>query len=339
MKKLWTPEMEVVLRKEYPDHGSVWCGNILNMKPKQVTKRASVIGIRVTQERSRQRQSENIQHIWDEHPEKFSGVDYRLFVDCKTKEVAYILGFLWADGYLNENYPSRIVLEIVRDDWENIKPVFDKTGSWCVTNRNRKGRRPQSRAQISNKRMAKYLRECGYGNKNKISACGILEKIPDHLKHYWWRGFFDGDGCVYYNKKECCYQLSLAGSYKQDWKFAKNLFLLLDVRYSIQRIKKNKSNSQSSCVRITNKDGVKKFCEYIYGSYDGIGLERKYQKYVDLLEFVNGGANLGNDLRARREWVKQMKDSGMIVKHIASCLGVSEIIIYRDLVFMKDSGK
>jgi hypothetical protein len=263
------------------------------MKPRQATKRANVLGLRVTTERRSQKQSENIRSLWDNHPERMSGVDYRVFINCKTKEAAYILGFLWADGYLNRNYPNRIVLEIVRGDWNSICSVFAVTGSWCVTYRKRRNRRPQARAEISNKKMAAFLRECGYGEKNKRSACGILGKIPDHLKKYWWRGFFDGDGCVYLNKDEYAYQVNLAGGFKQDWTFAENLMLSLGIRYVIarrqqKRKKKNGKAMSSSCVRITNKDGVKRFCEYIYGDYDGIGLSRKYNKYEDLIAFAFG---------------------------------------------------
>ena len=60
-------------------------------------------------------------------------------------------------------------------------------------------------------------------------------------------------------------------------------------------------------------------------------MTRKYKKYVDLVSFVEGGANLGNDLRAGREWVRQMKDDGMIMRHIGACLGVSERMVGRYL--------
>ena len=49
------------------------------------------------------------------------------------------------------------------------------------------------------------------------------------------------------------------------------------------------------------------------------------------MSFVEGGANLGNDLRAGREWVRQMKDDGMIMRHIGACLGVSERMVGRYL--------
>jgi hypothetical protein len=299
MKKLWTPEMDIMLCKEYPSRGSIWCGNLLYMKPRQVTKRASVLGLRVTAERSIQRQSENVRCLWDNHPEKMSGVDYRVFIDCKTKEVAYVLGFLWADGYLNRNHPYLIGLEIVRDDWDTISPVFEATGSWCVSRRKRKNRRPQVIAKISNKKIAIFLRECGYGEKNKKSACDILKKIPDHLKHYWWRGFFDGDGCFYFRKycrirngktsNETICQMSLAGGLEQDWTFARNLMSFLGIRYKIQRNyqKDGRRKGTSSCIRITNKDGIKKFGKYIYKDFDEIGLKRKYDKWKLVCDIEN----------------------------------------------------
>jgi len=295
MKKIWTPEMEAILVRDYPNRGSYWCSERLGVSSSQAIKRANVLGLKTTDARRKQRQSENIKKMWDNHPGRYSGIDYRVFVDCKTKEAAYVLGLLWADGYMNGGRPNRIAIEIVADDFDAIRGVFDATGSWSVSRRKRKNRRPQACATICNKPLSEFLLSFGYGEKNVRSACGILEKLPIDLRTYWWRGFFDGDGCFYSRRHvrqretkesyEHVAQMSLAGGLKQDWGFAEKLLTGLGICFAIQRRSHRKrKKSSSSSVRVTNKEGIRKFGEYIYGEYDGVGLRRKYEAWKKCLE-------------------------------------------------------
>ncbi len=44
-----------------------------------------------------------------------------------------------------------------------------------------------------------------------------------------------------------------------------------------------------SVVRITNKEGIQIFGNYLYGEeYDGIGFSRKYNKWKDLMNSYTG---------------------------------------------------
>lgn len=208
-------------------------------------------------------------------------VDANQFINCNSKKSAYILGFLWSDGYLNnisQHYAIR--LEIVKDDFLDIKNLFS---NWSIQYRHRKNRQPQVRVSIGQKPFYDFLKINDYEIKSLASACKILQSIPDKLKPYWWRGFFDGDGCFYYNKKNNCRQMSICGSYDQDWSFVKNLFLCLDIPFKI--IKRSaKNGNKHSVIRITNKKYIEKFGYYIYESkYDKLGLTRKYKKFIDII--------------------------------------------------------
>ena len=53
--------------------------------------------------------------------------DFKNLID----EEIYILGFLWADGYLNgTGIKSNLQCEIIYSDFRMIESVFDKTGDW-----------------------------------------------------------------------------------------------------------------------------------------------------------------------------------------------------------------
>ena len=140
----------------------------------------------------------------------------------------------------------------------------------------------QTNVITNNKRILNFLIEHDFDKKSYMSADKILSKIPDELKHYFFRGLIDGDGCFYYYKPEngsTLRQFALASSYEQDWSYFEKLCKEKNIKYNIKRT--IGKNSSSSVIRITNKDGILKLGEYIYKDLheDNIGLIRKYEKY------------------------------------------------------------
>jgi hypothetical protein len=118
-------------------------------------------------------------------------------------------------------------------------------------------------------------------NKSKVSPKKILNLIPDKFKRFFFLGYFDADGCFYYNKKNYCRQLKIGSTYEQDWSCIEKLFKNLKINYQIEkRITKNKHCY--STIRTWGKQNVKSFGALLYQSFkkDKIGLKRKYEKFV-----------------------------------------------------------
>lgn len=203
------------------------------------------------------------------------------FKDIRSKEVSYILGFLWADGYL---YADSIRMEIVSDDFTEIEPIFDCVGKWSKAHRNRKGLRPSSTFIAEQKPLYNILKSYGFETKSTDAPTILLDNIPEELKHYWWRGYFDGDGCFYCNKNKTLRQMVISSSYQQDWTHVINLSNKLEIEnLKIKRIKHTKGH-KSSRIRVCNIDGIKKFGNYIYGEkYDYMGLSRKRDKFLETI--------------------------------------------------------
>ncbi len=204
------------------------------------------------------------------------------FMNITTKQLSYALGFSWADGYLFKNTSLRI--ECIKEDLEEIKDLFSSCGNFKIYYRNRKNRKEQMRLEINNKTFCTFLQNHGYNNKSNISPFSILEKIPEELRKYFFRGIVDGDGCFYINKKQYLYQFSIGSTYEQDWSYMELLFNSLNIKYSIHR--RIHKKSKSSIIRITNKKDICTFCKYIYENsfpeknYESnfIGLSRKRDK-------------------------------------------------------------
>lgn len=186
-----------------------------------------------------------------------------------TPEVCYLLGFLWADSYLVKNR-YEIRLEIVKDDMEELIPIFATTGEWGISYRTRPNRRPQACAATGNLRLHKFFTSHGY--LNKLDPFDCLDKIPEDLKHLWYRGYFDGDGCLYITKTTK--HLSFASNYDQNWDF----ILALDSTFTINKVLKE--NSKSSTTRLAKKQNILNVLNYIYKDNLHLGLRRKYNKYL-----------------------------------------------------------
>jgi hypothetical protein len=206
-----------------------------------------------------------------------------LFTKVNTPEAAYILGFLWADGFLGSHYT--INTEIVSDDAIVIEKIFSSTGKWYIYKRKRDNYKPQTKFSCTNKPLYEYLIKLGFNNKNK-SPNKILKTIPKKLQHYWFRGYFDGDGCWYFYPKGYLRQCTIASKYSQNWEFMVQLMGVLKIKkYNInktKRINKKGIENAHSRIRFCNIDAIIKFGNYIYNG-NQFGLERKLKKFNDII--------------------------------------------------------
>lgn len=191
------------------------------------------------------------------------------------KNLAYYLGLLWADGYVTKN---KAIIELDETDFINIKKIIKNIGEFRYTTRQRKNRSKKiSVCSLHSIIQCSWLiNEFSFDKKSYISPNNLLDYIPDNLKNYFYKGYFDGDGCIYLgNDKRKCYQLCFCGNFNQDWSFIETLFLKLNIkRYTIKKsdiINKKNINNKSSIVRITNKEDIIKLREY----FTNFGLERK----------------------------------------------------------------
>lgn len=265
--------------KNYPNMGAEYCANALNIPLKlvksKINKLRSIYHFKLSPEMLSKRMSET-RHI--KAMEEYS-VNPSQFLNIETKEVAYLLGLIWADGYV---YKQKIAVEMVKEDLEQLKSVFESVGKWSICYRTRKNRKPQMCISTSNRILTSFLMGNDYISKGSSSADKILSRIPDKLKHYWFRGLIDGDGCFYMNKKNSSYQFSISSSYNQDWSFLENLFASLGIRYN--PLKKIEKTGKSSYLRVTTRSHIKILGEYIYQNFDNMGLRRKYEKFKSICD-------------------------------------------------------
>jgi len=96
------------IKTNYPLYGSNYCANFLNVTLEQIRNKIKNLKIN---------KKEDIK------------IELEQFKTIKTKEVAYILGLIWADGHINID-KRHISISIIDDDMKQLKNIFMSTGKW-----------------------------------------------------------------------------------------------------------------------------------------------------------------------------------------------------------------
>lgn len=272
----WSEKEVEFLINHYSDNGLQYCSDKLNISKDIVVSRVQKLGLKVSPLRKLESQRNNSL--------KYKYPDEKLFLDLNRNDIAYIMGIMWSDGYLNN---ITLSLESNKNDIDEIKNIFFDLGEWDYKESiEREKRKTLSSISCHYGKILNIFEKYGYKEKSKIKPKFIDKLNNDKLMNYFLRGVIDGDGCFYINKKTNQTQFSLAGSYNQDWDYFTEFLNKLNIKYTIKRkkVKKEGKIHKSSIVRITNRKDIIKLGDYIYIDYeiDKIGLKRKHTKYFDI---------------------------------------------------------
>lgn len=263
---IWTEEEIRILEKEYPHVGSKGVSKLIPNKTRKAIRTAAF--------------NRNIKI------EKYLPVNDSVienFIKIKTPEVAYFLGFCWADGHIRDT-DNNISLAINNVDGENIKDVFLNILPFNITVRKCRqigSIKPTMNFSKASPEIHHFLKENDYIIKSFTSPNKILSLIPEHFKHYWWRGYFDGDGCLYLNhsSKNIHPRICISGPKNQCWNFYKKLCNILSIKFKTA-VAHTKLGSWSK-IYIQSIRECFIFLDFIYQGKQ-FGLSRKYKKYLTL---------------------------------------------------------
>lgn len=222
-------------------------------------------------------------------PKKLQKYDYSyaetLFETIDTEEKAYWLGFLYADGYIDDSKnvielalkeEDYIHLEKFRNFWHmNNKPIIKKIKN--IYDKKYIG----YRFFISNKKIKNDLIKLGCGpSKTFILKYPNKNQVPIELQHHFIRGYFDGDGCITGHRTS---KISLEILGTED-------FLNGYIRWT--NISRNKlySFNHSNIKRIiySGKNAIK-ILDRIYDNAH-IFLDRKFEKYLYFRRLISNAA-------------------------------------------------
>lgn len=209
-------------------------------------------------------------------------VDDTFFKVIDTEEKAYILGFICADGhveYTNIQFEVAAkdvdILEKIRKALKSTHPIKEihKENPYKKSN---KKEIIMKRLRINSIHLTKPLLDMGLGGKKTYSLnSSILKYVPKYLIRDFLRGYFDGDGNVFFGKRYSSgikYNINVCGN--------KEFLLNTFQRYvpSVNKLYKDLYSKQCYIWKISSKEKVLSFLHYLYYN-SSIFLSRKYLTY------------------------------------------------------------
>lgn len=220
-------------------------------------------------------------------------IDSHFFDDIDTKEKAYWLGFLYADGYVQANNRGNVLeIGLQEKDIEHLykfrsaikskHSISVKTVNLINTNNDELTTHKEVRISFHDTQICNKLIEHGCV-PNKSFILSFPENIPDNLMSHFIRGHFDGDGCIYRVNETSRYCISIVSASENFVKDYYNFFKdNLNIIFLIESRKTK--NGYLYNLRLNKQSEVKNFISYIYNnSTEDIRLTRKYEKAKNLL--------------------------------------------------------
>lgn len=209
--------------------------------------------LKVTPEKYRNYKDKNLVHSY------FDKID--------TEEKAYFLGLLFADGSIRKTNAMQhyITLCSISTDSYIVDRLITEVKS--ILPMRIEHRDNTVRCQFSSKQMYQTLLSYGMAPHTKFGR-RIPKIIPKRLMHHFFRGIFDGDGCISTTKKYSITRVEFIAS-----KFLlKFLMKTLKISHTIYM------KGSISYVQFGKKAHLLKIYKYLY-SDSTIYLTRKFDKF------------------------------------------------------------
>jgi hypothetical protein len=276
MKTKVTKEQISFIKENYSTKGGRYCAESIGLLKSTISSIANRLGIKVDENVMRKNMSKSIINI----------DDYKNVTD---PNIAYILGLIWTDGcviFSNNASKTPVIKHVcVLSDSFSSDLIFNALNWRNFKSENKKsiGKNTMSTSWISSRDLGDYLIENNYRDKNK-GTC-IYNNFKSLTSHFL-RGVLDGDGCITISNAGKKYKQTavyFSSSVDQDWTFLSDILDEICIKHKIRKMKDIRGESSQLCIH--DSVSIYNLCEFIYKSSEGIRLERKYNKYLEFLEY------------------------------------------------------
>lgn len=219
------------------------------------------------------------------------------FDKIDTESKAYILGFIYADGFVGNEKFNNIVIAI--NDLEIVEFVSKELNFTGKIRRTKKGGFQNSKCgyslNFSSKIMADRLRNIGL-YPNKSLTLNNMPNIKKELVRHFIRGYFDGDGSIILSHNSSYYR-----SYDGIIKYINPTYcfsilgtesflreIIYKAKFEYAKINDTKTK-QIKSLKICAKKEFDYIFNYLYLD-STIRLERKYNKWIEIKSAFTAGA-------------------------------------------------
>lgn len=194
------------------------------------------------------------------------------FGSIDSKEKAYLLGFIIADGAIcNDNV---VEIDVAIQDEELALFLAGLLGVKC---REDLTYIPQKR-RFPRFRMVRKIRDIRQFVGGTLKAQRNVPIISKSLEVYLLRGIFDADGCITWgyrkDRNRLWHKINITSALEILSTVQKILY-----KIGIASVVRPKKNENCFVLEFSNKADVEKFYDYLYNDTDFMPLKRKFDKY------------------------------------------------------------
>lgn len=202
------------------------------------------------------------------------------FSNIDSKEKAYWLGFLYADGCVHSNSNEISITLKDRDHLEKFRKAIKSNNKIGESIDRRFSSLPKIyHFSIKDKQLKSDLIKWGCVPNKSLSLTKIPNIPRDFVSHFI-RGYFDGDGSLHWLNGTKNFRISFVGTAP----FLKDIQKELGLSLSLGQ----QEGNQSKYFQVAGRKQVPMILDYIYKDSDeNIRLTRKYKNYLDCLTWAH----------------------------------------------------
>lgn len=201
-------------------------------------------------------------------------LNQRFFQIIDSEDKAYSLGFIVADGSIDDTC-RRVKISLHEKDVDILEKISAAMGSESpisyIASKN------QRAVCFNSALMVEDLKAIGVLPRKSLTMnAEVWDHVPENLKRHFIRGYLDGDGCIFLNKRYSSgvkYLIQVIGTEE----FLRGTF---DVFYPTTCKLYKYKTCEMHCWKLSSKFACMDFLSKIYDN-STIYLERKFQQYSE----------------------------------------------------------
>ena len=242
------------------------------------------------------------------------------FNKIDTKEKAYVLGFILADGSISQTNLVDV------DTCLNDKEVIEFVSIIIHSNVHYSHRLNKKKRIFPKCRTNKKINDITKFTGGRLKQDRHYPRVKDNLEKYLIQGLFDADGCITWGRRKDRNRIWQKVSFCSQLKILEGVQKFLINKLHISTVIRPKKNEDCYILEFSNRNDVLKFCDYIYCD-NFIILHRKYLTFKALrLELEENDESNRSDCQYRAEPVRQegVETSGVVSKQLNNRISIQD---------------
>ncbi len=234
----------------------------------------------------------------------------QLFLNSKiNNEIdAFLLGFLYADGFVTGKYKGQykaLGVTLSKKDESFLCKIASLLETSVKTSK--QGKYEIAKCYKYNPSLVQVLQYFGFSGTKSYDQIDILKHVPNNLLHHFIRGFFDGDGSIYKSEKEGYKNTYAIGFVGMNKVLFKDLSLILS-KILNKEVNFRMEKGKYCRIRVKGNPSLIKIRDYLYKDAT-IFLDRKRDIFYTLKTTNGKFGQIGLSYCKRRDrWISSYKN-------------------------------